>query len=83
MSKFWKKIPDIDGSENENVDPINELKNEIRSIKQNQETLINQIKKRQLIIVISISVGISIFVIIDTLNKQEIGQGLLKSNYEI
>ena len=83
MDKFWKKIPDIDDSGNENIDPINELKNKIKSIEQNQNILINQINKRQLIIVISIVVGIAIFVDIDTLNKHEVGQGLLKSNYEI
>lgn len=82
MSRFWKEIPDIDDSD-ENVDPINELKNEIRTIKQNQKAFTNQITKRQLIIIILIFMGIAVFMVIDTLDKHEVGQGLLKSNYEI
>ena len=83
MDKFWKKIRDIDNLGNENVDPINELKNKIKSIEQNQQKLIRLMKKRSIIVVSVIIIGITIFAVIDILNKQEVGQGLLKSNYEI
>ena len=76
-------MPDMDDLGNENSDPINELKNEIRSIKQNQQTIINLMKKRQLIIIILIVMGVTIIVVLNIFDKQEVGQGLLKSNYEI